>query len=1416
MSLERFHSAYEHLWAACVGALCLLLAFPALVVAGDHAAGPKSTPAAKQASQAQVVAAYGKLPLSFELNQGQTDPRVKFLSRGRGYSLFLTSNEVVLALRSRQSSVVSSQWQRTRDCGPRTTNALLPSSIDNPQSTIDNALVPSPQPPAPAVLRLKLLGANPEATVTGLEELPGKSNYFLGNDPKKWRANVPNYARVKYENVYPGVDLVYYGNQRQLEYDFVVAPGADPKAIRLELDGLVGATRRVAPDGRGSASPLQIDSTGDLVIQTDDGEVRFHKPVVYQIENLKSKTQNRQFLDGRYVLRARSSANPKSRIENPKYEVAFEIAKYDARRPLVIDPVLSYSTYLGGSGTDQAKFVAVDGSGNAYLIGDTTSGDFPVYPLTNPLQRTSGGATDVFVTKLNPLGTALVYSTYLGGSGDDNANDYGGGIVVDSDGYAYITGRTNSTDFPTFPPLDGTGPYQSANKGGYDAFVTKLDPTGSALVYSTYLGGSYNDFGGGIAIDSSGNAYVTGQTQSSSDFPLLNPLQPASGGSSDAFVASLDATGSALNYSTYLGGSADDFGFGIAVDSSGNAYVTGRTLSSDFPTANAFQSSFGGLEDAFVAKVAAGGAPLLYSTYLGGSAEDGAVGIAIDTSNNAYVAGWTYSSDFPTVKPLQGSFAGVRDAFIAKVNPAGSALVYSTFAGGSSDDVGYSMAVDSSGNAYVTGYTSSTNFPTASPLEDTNGGGLDAFVAKVNGAGSVLIFSTYLGGTGDDSGTGIALDSSGDAYVAGATASINFPTASPLEDTNAGGLDAFVAKLTGLALPVVTLSPTSLDFGSLGVGFTSPLQTVTLTNNGDATLTLTGLAVQLSLTDPTPSPDFVESDNCGASLAAGASCTIDVTFTPTAVGSRTADLVITSSAGDSPHAVALTGIGLAASAITLSATDLSFGSEVVGTSPVWISSPANTVTITNTGGAPLIISSISISSATGDFTIAPPNTAGPPACQLLMAPDITLAVNESCRIPVVFLPTIVGIETGQITITDNAPGSPHVVSLSGTGSVGPVVGLSPTSVTFAGNPLNIDCPSKDVTLTNTGDVALTISSIVASANFSETNTCGTSLAAGASCTTSVKFHPSVVGTVYGTVTITSDAGSSPDQVALTGNGTPACHLLVRARSVTVLRGTDATSFGISDASPSCSPVPIELSCSLRNPAACALHPTTIPPSGNSTLKVSNLKAVAAELVTVVVDAVSEFRRTSESLTVLIEDFAFTRAPERATVQAGEATSYALAIRPVNGLAGTVRLNCSGAPQGATCTVTPSVVELDGSSLGQATVRVTTTSRALAGPGRQLRPPPLGPLRSLPLLLGLMGLAVVATLAARRRRVWLALSLSLLLVLVWVACGGGGLVSTSPGGGTPAGTYSLMITGSYTAPSGGAELTHDATLGLTVN
>ncbi len=625
---------------------------------------------------------------------------------------------------------------------------------------------------------MTLAGANPKATVTGLDELPGKSNYFIGNDPAKWRTNVPTYAKVKYQNVYRGIDLVYYGNPQQLEYDFVVAPGADPKAISLDV-----AAIRSSLDG-GRTAPLRIDANGDLVIPAGEDEVRLHKPVVYQAAvNQGAEGSARHFVDGHYVVKGRN-------------RVSFEVASYDPGKTLVIDPVLVYSTYVGGSNYDQGEGIAVDSAGNAYVTGYTASPDFPT---ANPLQTVSGGNGDVFVAKLNPAGSALVYSTYLGGSNGEDAR----GIAVDSAGNAYVTGYTSSTDFPTAKPLQPTS-------DGDDAFVAKLNPTGSALLYSTYLGGNNTDVGNGIAVDSEQNAYVTGYTYSS-DFPTAHPLQSVYGGNPDVFVAKLNPTGSVLLYSTYLGGSDYDLGFGIAVDSAGNAYVTGGTLSSNFPTANPLQTfSSGGR--VFVAKLNPTGSALLYSSYLGGSL---ARGIAVDSGGNAYVTGYTTSPYFPTVNPLQAVYGGgvnYGDAFVTKLNPAGSALVYSTYLGGSGEEQGFGIAVDSSGNAYVTGYTTSTNFPTANPLQPVSGGGNgflngDAFVSKLNPGGSALVYSTYLGGSGDDEGYGIAADSAGNAYATGYTTSTDFPSADPLQPFFGGVQDAFVTKIgPGVSAPSCRLT----------------------------------------------------------------------------------------------------------------------------------------------------------------------------------------------------------------------------------------------------------------------------------------------------------------------------------------------------------------------------------------------------------------------------------------------------------------------------------------------------------------------------------------------------------------------------------------------------------------------------------
>ena len=596
----------------------------------------------------------------------------------------------------------------------------------------------------------------------------------MGNDPAKWHTNVPNYAKVKYANVYPGVDLVYYGNQGQLEYDFVVHPGADPRQIALE----VGAVRE--PPGAHRDAPLRVDGNGDLVLGTEAGQLILRKPVVYQ-RGTDHGQPTTDVVEGGYALKGN--------------RITFELARYDKTRPLVIDPTLVYSTYLGGNFRDGAYGIAVDASGHAYVTGQTFSANFPT--TTGAFMTRFGGAGDAFVSELNTAGSALIYSTYLGGSGDDA----GRGITVDAPGNAYVTGWTASSDFPTT-----AGAFQTTLGGGYDdAFVTKLNATGSALLYSTYLGGSSYDEGHGIAVDASGDAYITGFTYSSNFPTTAGAFRTASRGLDDAFVSELNPAGSALLYSTYLGGSSYDEGDGIAVDGSGNAYITGFTYSSNFPTTTgAFQRTPSGGFDAFVSKLNAAGSTLLYSTYLGGGSDDFGLGIAVDTSGNAYVTGLTYSSNFPTTAGAfqtslgGGQGGGYDDAFVVKLNAAGTALAYSTYLGGGGDDAGYGIAVDASGNASVTGGTYSSNFPTTAGAFQTTLPGVDnAFVSAVNPAGSALLYSTYFGGSKVDQGRGIALDGSGNVYVAGWAGSRNFPTtAGTFQSTLKGFSNAFVAQFS--------------------------------------------------------------------------------------------------------------------------------------------------------------------------------------------------------------------------------------------------------------------------------------------------------------------------------------------------------------------------------------------------------------------------------------------------------------------------------------------------------------------------------------------------------------------------------------------------------------------------------------------
>jgi hypothetical protein len=724
-----------------------------------------------------VEATYGKLPLHFEANQGQSDDQVQFLARGSGYTLFLTATEAVFTLRPpAQDSLTSLEGKRAQEQG-------------NNQAR-----------PEPAVVRMQLVGANPHPQVTGLEALPGKSNYFFGRDPTHWHTDIPTYGRVKYENVYSGVDLVYYGNQQQLEYDFVVAPGTDPTAIRLAFAGPAGTDV--------GSVPFIEEATGDLMLHTAGGDLRFHQPRIYQESN-----GGKQPVAGRYVLLDSAAPNSEPRTRH----IGFEVAAYDTSKSLIIDPVLVYSTYLGGSGDDVGVAIAVDSTGNAYVTGSTGSPDFPTTAGAFRPESSSG----IFVSKLNPAGSAFVYSTYV----DDSSTGSSNGIAVDGLGNAYVTGHTNSTDFPVTDTAFQRNCKTNSNGNCSDSFVVKLNPVGSALVYSTYLGGSENDFVRGIAVDSLGNAYVTGFT-ASLDFPTKNPLQASlKGPGADAFVTKIDPTGATLVYSTYLGGVAvpsfaHDEGTGIAVDSLGNAYVTGFTSSTDFPTTDgAFQTGCRSFDpafcnQAFVAKFNPTGSALIYSTYLGGRGSNAGEDIAVDATGNAYVVGFTNASDFPTTN---GAFQTTPrlsqgESFVTKLNPTGSALVYSTYLGGSNGVDGMRIATDASGNAYVAG-----SIVSSSLFRVCEGGspGIIRFpcyiftpsVVKVGTTGTAVIYSISLSGSDIrlDSALDIAVDAFGNAYVVGGTNSSDLPiTRGALQPVLSGVSDAFVVKIDDQPAGIIT------------------------------------------------------------------------------------------------------------------------------------------------------------------------------------------------------------------------------------------------------------------------------------------------------------------------------------------------------------------------------------------------------------------------------------------------------------------------------------------------------------------------------------------------------------------------------------------------------------------------------------
>jgi hypothetical protein len=1312
-----------------------------LLIAASAGPVPSSlaTPPLQKAREAEN---YGKIPLTFEANQGQADKSVKFLSRRSGYGVYLARHEAALIL-----------------CKPvhGTSRADLHRNV----SPVGKSAVCD-------VVHMQLAGANSTVEPTGEERLPGTVNYFVGSDPTKWHAGIPTYAKVRYTSIYPGVDLTFHGNppadgpngpsaDGQLEFDFVIAPNADPRAVRLRLS---------------ESNHLHLAANGDLLVATANGALAFRKPLAYQLVD-----GQRHPIAGNFALVGRDG-------------VRFQVGRYDRTKPLVIDPVLEYSTFLSGSGNANyallgaaGNAVAVDSEGNAYVTGSVYSTNFPV--TEGAFETTDPGAEyqtpTAFVTKLNATGTALVYSTYLGGSG----GDYGSAIAVDAAGGAYVAGQTGSTNFPVT-----TGALQTTNKGAakgtITGFVAKLNPSGTNLIYSTYLGGSTYDGANAIAVDAAGEAYVVGQT-SSSDFPVTqgayqttNKAAPAQ--TSNAFVAKLNSAGTALMYATYLGGSGgprmplggcvsaggpgnnEDGAFAVAIDAAGDAYVAGQALSTDFPvTQGAFQTQSNGAAspstNAFVAKLNPAGSGLIYSTYLGGSglhlcgaegvsasAGDAALALTVDGSGNAYVAGIAFSSDFPvtqgafqttnrsklTVGRLIGPLVGGPTGFVAKLNPSGSALVYSTYLGGSGGIINFlpffaqylgdqasGLAIDGSGNAYVTGSTASTDFPvTPGAYQTTNnypGGavtgsssvgadGYNAFVTEINPSGSALVYSTYLGGNGanpnvesglhvvgiGDVSSALALDNSGNVYITGQAQSADFPvTSGAFQTTNPAFLSAFVAKLNMSATspaitPTVTVTPASTTITS-----GRPLTVVLSVSGGSGNPTPTGTVTLVSGTYASPP----------ATLAAG-SATINIP-----AGSLPAE-----PAGN------LSGDELTANYVPDTASSSTYNSST-GTATVYVVWPSISVTPSST--------------------------------------TLTWAQAQSQALPVaigVTAGTGNPVPTGTVTLTTGSWSS-AATALSG-GSA--TISIPPGTLTTGWNTLNVSY---------SGD-----------SNYAPENPAGSAQVNAGVVTVSVVPSASTINSTQALpVTINVSAGSGSP----TATGTVWLYSGSYGSAPTPLVGGSAT---------------ITIPAGTLAPGVDLLQADY--QGGNY--------AYASGQASVTVTGPPGFTITGTAVTV--------------TAGATTGNTSTITVTPSGGFTGSVALTAAvtSGPAGAQDPPTlsfgsTSPVNISGTAAGTATLTIATTAPNNCGNAAYQTPrgvfwyTGIGAALAFVLLFGV---------PARRRRWRLALAMLALLVALavgWLACGGGGSIRNCgpiiPG--TTAGTYTITVTGTSGA------ITATAPVALTV-
>jgi hypothetical protein len=1025
--------------SAAFAMLCVITGAAVAAPLGHAAATPRSnTPAARFDRD------FGKVPLSFEPNQGQTDAKVQFLSRGQGYALFLTPGEAVLELQKSGGK-----------------------KLDAARSL-----------PAPSVLRMTLVGADAKAAVSGEQPLPGTSNYFIGNDSSKWKTAVPTYQRVAYSAVYPGVDLVYYGNQRQLEYDFVVAPGADAAKIAIQFSG---------------ANPA-IDKAGDLVLAVQGEEARFHKPVVYQFDGDRKIS-----VAGRYQI-----AHGK---------VGFSLGTYDHSKALVIDPVLSYLTYIGGSSSDLISNLAVDDAGSVYIVGTTSSTDYPVkngYQSTDPNTIASGNPLAIFVSKFNATGTALVYSTYLGST----EYTYGNGIAVDGSGNAYVVGYTT---YGTYPVTSGAyqticgaeymlnGPTATringctgAGQGDEGGVLTKLNPDGTALVYSTYYSGDNGNVINAVAVDASGQAYVTGLT-TSFNYPAANGDQclPTTAGAvqtceanstgggrrSFGFLAKFDAAGANLLYGTLLGpttaAQSITEGYAVAADAAGFAYIGGSTYNNLYTTADAYQAGAtnGNGAHAFAAKFDTVGKKIVYSTYLTGSDNTSNVGeavtsIAADASGNTYVAGYTSECSFPTTagafEPQAEAGASCNAGVIAKLDPTGSSLVWSTFlghapagngvnSGGNASINGMTLGPD--GSVYVTGQTNGGGFPTVNPLFSVSGN--FGFISRVSADGTRLLFSTPFGsstGNSTDIPYGVAVDASGNIYFAGQTNGNLLPvTAGAFQSAHAGGNNGnyyttgFVGKIAPTVTTTTTLTlPTGTVTAGQSVKFSAkvaaqagstgtPTGTVTFLSDSttlgtgtlDTTATATYTATSLNATTYNVTASYAGDTAFSASVSgaqslvvapASATVTLTAPATASAGSSVTLSVTVTGTPGTPTGTVTFKD-----GATTLGTATLASGAASYTTSA--LATGAHSITVSYSGDSVFGAAT----SAASTVTIGVP-----PAISFAAQPTSLTVVHGSSG-SVVITGTPVGGYTGTVTFA------------CGTLPTAASCNFAPASLTFTGN-----------------------------------------------------------------------------------------------------------------------------------------------------------------------------------------------------------------------------------------------------------------------------------------------------------------------------------------------------------------------------